>query len=238
MTQEKILAFLNMEKDKPIDRGFMKLMFWFDLAFSVFIIIVGLLFDVFATPVFSIIISLSFIVTIICFAVWLILAKNPAQLHLYMAVVTTTSVAKLVLGSMVVSSWEKMSFSVLHIIVTMFFVSLALYGVLKKQRVLKELKTNSVKQVQKNLEKKNKGVGAIVMPISTTATLGFFLSRVLSRTFNIGMGFLLWVLASIWLLMAIGAIYNYIIAKKYKVADIFSKKCEEEDNSLIDENHK
>ena len=238
MTQEKILFLLNIEKDKPIDKGTMKLIFWFDVGVSVFIILVDLLFNVFTTTVFRTMTLLGFIITIIFFAVWLKLARNPTQLHLYMAVVTAVTVAKLVLGSMVISSWEKMSFDVLHIIVTIFFVCLALSLMLKKQRILKELKTNSLKQVQKNLEKKNKGVGATIIPISVVSALGVALSRVASRTLNLGLGFILWSLASVWSFMVIGAVHNCIIEKKYKVADIFSKKCEEEDNSLIDENHK
>lgn len=226
MTDEKILAFFNMEKGQAIDKGIMQVMFWFDVSFSVLTAIVGLLVlgDYSQVP-FSIPFILVCVVSDILFAIWLWLAKNPVQEHTFCAVVSTVSFFKLAYGSYAFSIMENKEFSIWYIVITVFFVSLSLFVLRKKHLVLQDLKVTTIEQARKNLEKKNKGIGLLVLPTAVTATLAVALSRMSSRMFpDVGLGFLLWALASIWLFFVSGFTYNFIVGKKYKLADIFSKQ--------------
>ena len=47
MNKEKILAYLNFDSEKPIDKFTMKLFVWFNVSFSLFIILGGVLFEIF-----------------------------------------------------------------------------------------------------------------------------------------------------------------------------------------------
>ena len=226
MTNEKILAFLNIDIDQPIDKTLEKILFWFDFSFTFFIIVGGLLTKVLQEMDFSTVFILGFIISNILFAIWIKFSNNHEQIYLYATVVPIISSTKLMYGSWVFSKLENENFSIWYIMVLVLFVSLGLFGVFRKQQFLHDLKVTTIKQARKNLEKKNKGFGVIVMPLSVTASIAFVLARVFSRNLNVGLGFILWALACIWLFMSMGFMYNYIIARKYKVADIFLKKSE------------
>lgn len=221
MTDEKILAFFDMSIEQSINKSIMKILFWFDFCFTFFIVAGGLLTRVLQAAFYSVFVIVVFILSDMLFAIWLKFAKNPAQVHSYVATVLLVSTAKLLYGSNIFSKLENEIFSIWYIVIMFFFISLALLGILKKHQILQDLKVTTIKQARKNVEKKNKGLGPIVMPVSITASIAFVLSRVFSRTFDVGLGFILWVLASIWVFMSITSIYNLIVARKYRVADIF-----------------
>lgn len=58
MTEEKILAFLNIDKNKKADKTIMNIAMWFDVAFSLAIILFGLLFEYISINLFNIVFCL------------------------------------------------------------------------------------------------------------------------------------------------------------------------------------
>lgn len=221
MTDEKILAFLNIEKE--IDKSLMKIVFWFDFFSTIFIVIGGFTLEVLTKTYIEILVVLSFIGSIFIFAIWLAFAKNPVQVYYYTTVVTMVTSIKLIYGSNKFSILENENFTIWHITVLLFFILLAMVGILKKHQFLNDLKVMTIKQAQKKMDKKNKGKSAIFLPVSLTGCVAFLLSRVFSKTFDLGLGFILWALASIWIFLSLGSIYNFVISKKYNVANIFRK---------------
>lgn len=224
MCEEKLLAFFNLDKDNPMDSSLLKGLMWFDICVTVFIILELLFLYNMKLGVINLVIISGFILIDIVFAVWLTQIKIPPKTFLYSVVVLATSSLKLIYGSFVFAILENINISVWYASIIIFFATLTLLNVRRRNKYFNDLKHLSIKETREKWDKKNKGIGLFVLPISTTASISFLLSRVTSRTVQIDLSFILWTLACIWLFIMILYLQSFIIAKKYKIADIFSNQ--------------
>lgn len=73
MDKEKILAFLNFDSNKTTDKFTMKLFVWFNVSFSLFIVLGGLLVKVFDFSLLNILfVSFSLVVNALFFLQFII----------------------------------------------------------------------------------------------------------------------------------------------------------------------
>ena len=228
MTEEKILAYLNLGKNQKIDKWIMKCVFWFDVSFTWGIILFGLLLRAIEISVINIIfISFSAIINIVCL-IWCKKAVNPVTELSYTCVVLAVTVVKLFYGYIVFSKMEAAvdgypRFSWLYGVVLAVALLIVLYMWSRMYGIFKDLKTNTIEQARENIKKKKTWFWWI--PISVGPPMIYV--RLLEdglENMGLGIGFGLWVLACVFLCLTLMAIPKYIIAKKYKVADVFENE--------------
>ncbi|MBQ4119874.1 MAG: hypothetical protein IJD45_05740 [Clostridia bacterium] len=225
MTDEKILAFLQLRKDSGINKSLAKTLIWFDVGVTIAVLIINLLLCKMGMTVFNIICISILVITDIVFAIWYLNFKIPTQIYKYASVVMSITMLKLFYGSIVFSVKYQEKITFLHIIVFIVCVVLSFINIIRRRKYLKDLETMSIKETEKKWAKKDKGIGVFVLPISTTAVLAITLSRVFSNTLSdkIGLGFILWTLACLWSIMIVLFIQNWMLVNKYKIADIFKQ---------------
>ncbi len=234
MTEEKILSFLNLHKDSGINKSVAKILIWFDVGFTLAVMMITLLLCKIEMTIFNIICLSVLIITDIVFTIWYSKLKIPTQVYMYGAVVMLVTILKLLYGSIIFSIEYEEKVNFLHLIIFIICVVLSFITVVRRIRYLKDLETLSIKETEKKWAKKDKGIGAFILPISTTAVLALILSRILSNTLSdkVGLGFILWSLACLWSIIAALFIQNWILVNKYKIADVFTNKSNTEDDSL------
>lgn len=225
MTEEKILSFLNLHKDSSINKSVAKIVLCFDICFTLAVLIISLLLCKIGITAFNIICTSALLITDIVFSIWYSKLVIPTQLYKYVSVIMLVTILKLLYGSIVFSIKYKEEFNFLHIIVLIVCVVISFVNIIRRRNYLKDLETMSIKNTEKKWEKKDKGIGVFVLPISTTAMFAIVLSRILSKNLldKIGLGFLLWALACIWSIMAVLYIQNWILVSKYKITNVFGK---------------
>lgn len=226
MNNEKILAFLNLDKDSSINKSVAKILIWFDICFTLAVMIISLLLCENGTAIFNVGCLCLFVITDIIFAIWYSRLKIPTQIYKYGSVVMLITILKLLYGS-IFFLWEneeKVSF--FHLIIFIACIILSFVNIIRRRKYLKDLEIMSIKETKKKWAKKDKGMGVFVLPISTTVVLVLILSRFLSNTLldNIGLGFILWAIACLWSIPTVLFMQNWILVKKYKTADVFMIK--------------
>ena len=228
MTEDKILAFLNLNKDKQIDKSLMKCLFWSDFSFTVAIIIFGLLLHIFQFLFLDYVFLCGSFVSIIFFAMWLKLAKNAASEISFSTYVVLISTLKLFYGYLCFSNMEKIEygyprFTYFHLIALLVFVSLGFHICWRFYKIFQYSKTHTIKQVRKYIEKKNGKFLWIPLFIGSPMLLVKLLKGKMIDM-RLGIGFCFLVLACVWLFFFLMSIPKYVVMKKYKVANILSVK--------------
>lgn len=235
MTEEKILSFLNLHKDSGINKSVAKILIWFDVGFTLAVMMISLLLCKIEMTIFNIICISILIITDIVFTIWYLKLKIPTQIYKYGSVVMYVTILKLLYGSINVSIKNEEKFNFLHIIIFVVCVVLSFITVVRRIKYLKDLETLSIKETEKKWAKKDKGIGVFVLPISTTAVLALILSRILSNTLSdkVGLGFVLWALACFWSIMSVLFTQNWILVNKYKIFDVFTHRSNIKDTSPL-----
>lgn len=235
MTEDKILAYLNLNKVK-IDKSLMKIVFWFDFSFTVAIIIFGLLLNIFKFEIFDYVFLCGSIVSIVFFAFWLKIAKNAASEITFSTYVLFISTFKLFYGYVCFSNLEKFEdgyprFGYFHLIALLVFLSLAFHMCLRFYQIFRDLKTQTIEQARKNIEKKQSKILWAPLFIGSPMVLVKLIKGEMIDM-KLGIGFCFWVLTCIWLFFLLMLVPKYVVTKKYKIANILSKKNETGDGSL------
>lgn len=222
MTEEKLLAYLNLKKE--IDRTIMKISFWFDLSFTIFIIICEFVFKIFSFNLLNFIWLSAFLISDVFFYVWCRIAKNPTQEISFLLVVSITSVLKLLFAFTSFCIVRKQEiFSWIHFAILLSCIFLSFWQICSKFLVLQDLKKNSIEIAQKNVQKRK--LNRIFIPFSSIPSIAVILFFLYKRSsLVVSIEFCFWGLACVWLFIVIICLYNYIIVKKYKVSNIFCNK--------------
>jgi len=224
MTDEKILGFFNIfpKAEKIVDTFALKIWVTFDFFNTLFCIGGLFLFKIFKPTPFIITCIICFSVSFIIFTIWSFFIKNPQQEHLFISILFFDMTLKSIYSTFVFSQVENEQFTMWHIVIGVFFFSLFIYGLAKKNKVLKYLENHTTLETIDMIDKStNKWWIAIVGVISCIPA--YPLSKIFSWHFDIGLGFCSWGCASIWFGISIGFGYNYFLMRKYKLVEILNK---------------
>ena len=224
MTEKKILAYLNFEKNKKLDKSLMKIVFWFDFGFTAIIILFGLLLNVFKFYFLDCVYLGACIVSTVVFAIWCKKAINPTVEISFSIFVLFISTVKLFYAYLSFSNFELIEdgyprFGWFHLTILVIFMLIVFYVWMRFYQIFCELKTHTIKQAKKNVEKKKTKLLWIPIFIGSPMIL-VRLIRGNMVDMSLGMGFYLWSLLCVWLCLCLMLLPKYIVIKKYKVADI------------------
>jgi hypothetical protein len=220
MTREEILAFLNAEKGSTADKFLMKLILGFDCAFYFAIAIFGLLLEAIGFDAANLTINVVFVLQIVVFLVWYKLSNNISQTYMFVFVTTIMTTLKLIYGYVIFQIHDSAKFGTslfgpFHIIVLILMLILAAHMSLG---IFKAYKSMGSKKETKASKKT-----VIIGSIAAASILSPLLLNLLGDDIKehlvilgLGIGFCLWVLACIWLFLAIIIIPKLVISQKYK----------------------
>lgn len=220
MNKEKILAFLNFETGKKADKFTMKLFVWFNVSFSMFIVLGGLLVGVFDFSLLNILFATISIVTNVLFFVTIHFIKTQASEWFHHFWVVLATIISLLYGWRIFSQGEALEygypqFTWMHIAVLIAGLTLGLYFAIKMVWVFCLLKTNTVKRAREKLQRK--------LPVWIPIVSGgspMVLVRLLRGPFKsmgLGIGFAFWTLMCIWVIFLIAILPKVYVILKYKV---------------------
>lgn len=227
MTEDKILAFLNLKREQTISKDLMKIAFWFDFSFTVAIVLFGLFLRVFKFNFLDCLFFVGCILTITCFSIWCKKAVNLTAEISFPAIVLFVSTVKLFYAYFRFSNREATVFQYprfnwFHLIVMVISLLIVFYMWWRFYQIFRDLKTRTIKQARKNIEKKQRRLLWIPFFIGSPMIL-VRLIRNSTIEMKLGIGFCLWSLFCIWMCLFLMLLPKYIVMKKYKIADILSK---------------
>ena len=228
MTEDKILAYLNLKKEQKIDKTLMKIVFWFDFSFSTTIMLFELLWQDFKIEFLDYIYMVTSIALVVIFAILCKKSINPSAEITYSGFVLFASTVKIFYAYLRFSEVELIidgypKFSLFHLIALVACLLIALYICWRFFQIFCGLKLHTIEQARKNIEKKQPrflwipvfiGLPMIVVRIIKDDLLAM----------RLGIGFYFWVLDCLWLCLCLMLLPKYVVVKRYKVANIFSKE--------------
>lgn len=210
----------------------MNIVFWFDFGFTILIVGCGYLFELFPITLSNIIFNSCLILVNVVFYVWLKRISNPVYLFSYCMVVCITTSVKLLYGYLIFSKAELIKdgyplFGWPYIVVVILLFALLIYMYIKFYKVYRDLTRDSAEEVVSKISmgnQKSKFVRIAVILGACSPYLLIHLSDDALENMGLGIGFMLWCLACIWLWLAAIFIPKYIVAKKYNAAGWFESK--------------
>lgn len=223
MTEEKILAFLNIDKNKKADKTIMNIAMWFDVAFSLAIILFGLLFEYISINLFNIVFLSLFLAVDIAFVVLICTAKNPVCEINYTLIILSTSTLKLLYGFVVFADGEYVAqgypiFTWIHVTILTSFLVAAIYVIIKFTIVYRDLREHSLEYASKKAKRDNKFPKWALIFLILPPMFFVRMFRGIWSKLGIGLGVCFWFFMCCWLFMSLIFLPKYIVAKKYKVA--------------------
>lgn len=220
MTREKIMAFLNIDNDTEIDKSAMKIFAWFNVSFSLAIILAEWLLDILNfSPLNVVFLIFSFITSLLSF-ISIRWVKRSVQEWFHHIIVSFCSTLILLFGWYYLSIGELIEDGYprttwVHIIVLIITLVLAVYMAAKMFWVFHLLETHTVEQARAKINKR--------MPVwlpFVSSLPPMILVRALRdpmESMGLGCGFAMWLLMCIWILFTISIFPKVFIILKYKV---------------------
>lgn len=227
MTEEKILAFLNLSREQKIDKSMMKIALWFDVSFTFFITIFGFVLCLIPFSQINIVLIPSFITIDVLFLIWLKLLKNPAYQFVFTPIVLLCSTIKLIYGYTIFSNGEFVKygypmFGWAHFVMLIVALAVAVYVSTKFYNIYVTLKTNTIERTHKKIKKK---IPKWILPISLIPPIVLIrLFKDSLRNIGVGIGFSLWTLACIWLLLSLMCLPKCIVSLRFKIFTLFKNR--------------
>ena len=224
LDKEKILAFLNVDSEKNVDKFTMKLITWFNVSFAIVIALFCILLGNEEKLDFSLstilFITFSLITNILFFAL-IRLTKNVIQEWNYYLIVLLCSVLTLLYG------WIRLSkidlrfegnpiFTWMHAAVLIAVLVLSAYMILKFVWVLKLLKNHTVEDARAIVKRKTPPTSMPIIAAGCPIALVYILKGPFENM-GLGVGFALWSLMCIWLFFCLLIIPRTLIILKYKI---------------------
>ena len=220
MDKEKILAFLNMDLKKDVDKFTMNLFTWFYVGFSAFVFGGGALLQLIE---FS---AVDFCALFFCLASTVFLfagirfCRKHTEEWFHHLTATVCSVLILLYGWAVFSKGELIEFGypqfgLIHVSALLAALALGGYMILKFYRAFKITVNNTLDDATAILQSQNKSlipVAAAFCPVLLAVLLEGQFAEV---KFSIGLGF--WCLMCVWLALALFMLPKIIVIIKYRV---------------------
>ena len=220
--KEKILAYLNIDFKKSIDKFAMKLFTWFYVGFSIFVFGGGTALHLINFSWFDILVFSLCVISIVILFIAIKCCKKHTDEWFHHLFAVICSALVLLYGWIVFSKGELAEFGYprfgwMHIAVAISTLALAGYILLKFYWVYKILMNNPIEEAQLMLLSNNKN--GVYIP---AVLLGFpvILVRLIKGPFaemGLGIGFGLWSLMCVWLMLAIFMLPKIAVILKYKV---------------------
>ena len=227
MNEEKILFFLNLNTTQTADKSLssvIKALFWFDMAFSITIVIFGLLVKYIVLSWFNIAIIFSFIVTDIFLGIGSKYQKNVTTQFSYIGSAHIITFFKLIYGYIVFSRGEFNDYgyaiySIVHSIILSISILISIFVIYRFYLFFRLLKIYTIEETVKKINKKNEKYNWFVIIISCIASTSPFLwvrgfDNVTTKA-GLGAGFGFWGLACLWICMLCCWLPKCIVSKSY-----------------------
>ena len=219
MNREKILAFLNIDLKKDIDRFTMKLFTWFYVGFSIFVFGGGIFLQIIEFSVLDFCALLFCAVSTVFLFVRIHFCRKHTEewFHHFAAVICSCLV--LFYGWAVFSKGELAEFGYprfgwMYISALIAALVLGGYMILKFYRAFKIIMSNPLEDAQALLRRKDK----MLIPVAA-AFSPMLLTVMLEGSFTAmgpGIGFGLWCLMCIWLALALFMLPKIAVIIKYR----------------------
>lgn len=230
MNKEKILAFLNMDSKKNIDKFSLKLFTWFHVGFSVFVFGGGASLQLIRFSWFNCIAWLVGVLSVVFLFLTITFCKKNTDEWFHHLCAIFFSILVLLYGWFIFSKDEHIEFGYpifewMHIAVLLSAFSLGGYIMLKFYRTYKIIMNHTIEEAQMILLSQSRNNNAMLIPASLTVS-PVMLVRIFRGPFadmEIGIGFCLWGLMCIWFVLALMMLPKIIVILKYKVYLWFDK---------------
>ena len=225
MTEEKVLAYLNIEKDRKTDKFVSKIAFGLNIGATLF---VGAILLLMSFSEIHIALTISFGAIDLLFLLCLIAYKNPAWQFIIEAIGLFLIIVKLLIGY-VISSKEQLVkdgapiFSWVHLAVLFLSLWTAIYLVNKLHKVYQIIKKNPISTARKKIERQNAFPKwlAVVFTLLCIPMLFMKLFPEISQKLGLGMGFACWTLACVFLILFAMYLPKVIVSIKFKAHRYF-----------------
>lgn len=224
MSREKILAFLDFDIKKPVDKFFLKLFTWFNFSFGIWVLIVLLLLAMPFTqsvPNWSAFLFIGYtLVSNTIFFITINRIKKVVYEWIYYVIIVSSSVLTLLYGWYISSEYDHVvdgyaKFGWLHLLAFSLAVGISYNVVSKMVHAYLLLRDHTIDEVKAYLSLRKSPLIPIVVSVSP-----IMLVRVLRGPFqrmDMGMGLPLWCLMCIWLIFLFLISPKVFIILKYKV---------------------
>ena len=238
MTDEKVLAFLNLRTDGKEDKSLPKITIWYDVGVAIATGAALLLHTPLSQTHIAAIIS--FVVTDVLLFIWLALYKNPVrQFNLAFAAMLAT-IIKLFYGYAEIALEEKNDgipmFTWIHLAVLIVILFMAFCVIRKMYRAYRFTKENSIEEATEKIRKDNP-VPKWAIVVGAIGASPMILVRLFKddlQSLGLGGGFLFWAMGCIWVFMLIISLPKCIVSKRFHAAEIYerlSKQAELDSNA-------
>ena len=221
MSREKILAFLNLDVHKPLDKFIMKLLAWSFVFFACLIFFFGFISHNIDTAWYHITVLILSACIIMLSFLSIHFLKNPLWEWFYITAMAFASVLLLLYGWYTNTEPGYQLFTWIHVAALCVFCGLAFYIILKFVWIFRLLKTHTIELARAELLKKTRGWGWTVVPLAGVPTLSYRIWKGSLNAMGLGISFAFWGLACIFLFFFLVSIPRMIIICKYKVYQWF-----------------
>ncbi len=225
MNEEKVLAYLNIEKDKKNDKFASKIVLGFNIGFTLF---VGAMLLLMSFSQIHIALTISFFAIDLLFFICLIAYKNPAWQFIIEAIGLLLITIKLLIGY-VISSKELLAkegfpiFSWVHLTVLFLSLWVAIYLVIRLHRTYQIIKKHPIPIARKKIKRQSSFPKwlAVVIAFMCLPMLFVKLFPEISQTLGLGLGFACWTLACIFFILFAMYLPKVIVSIRFKAYRYF-----------------
>ena len=220
MDREKVLAFLNIDLKKDIDRFTMKLFTWFYVGFSVFVFGGGSLLQLIEFSLFDFCALFFCIISIVFLFIRIHFCRKHTEEWFHHLSAVICSCLILFYGWSVFSKGELAEFGYPRfgwIYISALIAALVLggYMMLKFYMAFKIIMNNTIEDARAILKPQNKMLIPAAVAFSPMLLVGLLEGPFTAM--GLGIGFGLWCLMCIWLALALFMLPKIVIIIKYRV---------------------
>lgn len=228
MSNENILAFLDLRRNKKTEGVLIRNLWGMDVGFTIFIIVGGLLVRIIPFSFLNITFIIAAILSDVAFYFIKNKVINPAHEFSYTMLQLIISILKLFWGYDVFSKGEIIEYgyskyTTTHTIIMVACIVGAICLIARSIKIYSELKKYTLDEYRIILRNKKRIPSWIIWVICAISTISpLVLVNIFEDKLNssgFGIGCCLWSLAWIWIFNLLILTPKWLVAKKYKVAE-------------------
>ena len=228
MNDDRVLSFLNLDREAKRDEFMPKLDWGMNVFFTIFVLAFILLSSL---SKFNIALAISFVVVDLLFGVILIINRNPVWQIVLDSLGLLLIVAKLFIGYISLSIWQFKKeeipiFTWVHTIVFILALILATYMVswlYEAYKISKKYPVHIARKEVKKIKTPKKALYVVTGLFSCPVIVAqWWYSRF--AKFGLSIGFILWILALIFASILSASVLKVIVILRYKAYNHFKNK--------------
>lgn len=232
LNEEKVLAYLNLDKNEKINKDLMKFSLGSNICVVCFLLVFGLLLGVFNFSGFNIIFIFISVILGFAFLLWYKKLCNPGKQFFYLLIVFLATTFQLFYGYLAFSKFDFIEngsamFTWLHLLIFCIILSMAIHMLIRFHEVFQDLKLTTIEQTRENIHKKNqKKYFLLILRFFPSVGFSTFFAIQITKGFLLKMqisvsGFALWILMCVGMYCFFLTVPKYVVAKKFNVALLF-----------------